>query len=270
LDGNLMSQPFMKWAGGKRQLLPELRSRIPHSFGTYFEPFLGGGALFFSLGSSNAVLNDINVELIECYETVRDRPEQLIESLRQHVNTEEYFYAARARDPGQMTKTEAASRLIYLNRTCFNGLYRVNQQGRFNTPYGRYKSPNLVPEELIREASTALRGATLLSGHFGNALALAEEGDFIYLDPPYFPTSDYSDFRRYSRAPFDNEDQRELAQAFKELSSRGCFVMLSNSSVKEVHDLYADFQIETIKARRNINSQAGGRGDVDELVVRNY
>lgn len=265
-----MSQPFLKWAGGKRQLLPVLRSRIPKSFGTYFEPFLGGGALFFSLSANKAVLNDINVELIECYETVRDRPEQLIDSLKRHVNTEDYFYAIRAQDPGKMTKVEAASRLIYLNRTCFNGLYRVNKKGGFNTPYGRYKSPNLVPEELIREASTALAGATLLSGHFGNAVENAAEGDFVYLDPPYFPISDFSDFRRYSRVPFDNDDQRELAQAFKELSSRGCLAMLSNSSVAEVHDLYADFHIETIKARRNINSRAGKRGDVDEVVVRNY
>lgn len=266
----MTAAPFLKWAGGKRQLLPELMSRVPAEFGTYFEPFLGGGALFFSIAPRLSVINDINSELIRCYSVVRSEAGALLDALASHVNTEEHFYAVRAVDPDSLSDVEAAARFIYLNRTCYNGLYRVNRAGRFNTPYGKYKRPNLVPRDLIEAASVVLSNATLLTGGYRESLVAARSGDFVYLDPPYFPVSEFSDFRRYSDAPFDDDNHRELAQVFEELSMRGCKVMLSNSAVPAVFDLYSDFRIARVRARRNISSAGQGRGFIDEVVVTNF
>lgn len=262
--------PFLKWAGGKRQLLPELLKRVPRDFNHYYEPFLGGGALLLALAPRTATANDANDELIRCYREVRDHPDELIEALGRHRNAEEHFYAVRALDPATLSDTEAAARLVFLNRTCFNGLYRVNRGGQFNTPYGRYKNPNLVPAQGIRAASAVLQGVALTAGGYRDALANAGRGDFVYLDPPYLPLSQYSDFRRYSATQFRDEHHEELATVYKELDARGCLVMLSNSSSERVFALYSDWRVERLRARRNINSRSAGRGPVDEVVVTNY
>lgn len=262
--------PFLKWAGGKRQLLPQLLSRVPDKFDRYFEPFLGGGALLLAVGPSRAVANDANTELVRCFTAVRDHPEAVIDELRSYENTEDCFYAARAVDPSTLNDVGVAARMVFLNRTCFNGLYRVNRQGRFNTPYGRYKSPNLLPEELLRAASLTLQGVELRCGDYREGTAGAREGDFIYLDPPYVPVSEYSDFRRYSAVQFRDQHHEELALHFKELDTRGCRVMLSNSSAPRVFELYSDWNISEVSARRNINSKGSRRGAVTELVITNF
>ena len=264
------AQPFLKWAGGKRQLLAELSSRLPTGFATYYEPFLGGGALLLSLAPDRAVANDANSELVRCFAVVRDDPERLLTQLAWHTNAEDHFYAVRARDPAQLSDVAAAARFVFLNRTCFNGLYRVNRKGQFNTPYGRYERPNLVPADLIRAASQALQGVELMAGDYRASVAGAGPGDFVYLDPPYLPVSRYGDFRRYGAVQFRDEHHVELARMFKELDSRGCSVMLSNSSTPDVLDLYADWRVEVVHARRAINSRGDRRGRVAEVVVRNY
>lgn len=264
-----MSAPFLKWAGGKRALVPTLTALMPPSYGAYYEPFVGGGAVFFALGPARAFLNDANEELITCYAAVRDRVDDVLAALAGHVNTPEHFDRVRAQRPADLDDVARAARLIFLNRTCFNGLYRVNRRGEFNTPYGRYRNPTLVPERSLRAASAALQGVTLTAGGYRDACATASSGDLVYLDPPYVPAGGHADFRRYHRDQFREDDHEDLARLFKELDARGCHVRLSNAHTPFVLDLYADWTIHEIESRRAINSNGSRRGPVREVLVAN-
>jgi DNA adenine methylase len=264
-----VSAPFLKWAGGKRGLLPALTALMPASYGGYYEPFVGGGALFFATQPCRAFLNDANEELINCYAVVRDRLDGLLAALAEHVNDEGHYHRVRAQRPEALDDVTRAARLIYLNRTCFNGLYRVNRRGEFNTPYGRYGNPTLVPETLLRDASAALQGVTLTAGDYREACAGAGDGDLVYLDPPYVPAGGHADFRRYHREQFRDVDHEELARLFKDLDARGCHVRLSNSYTPPVLELYADWTIHVVTTRRAINSNGSRRGPVREVIVAN-
>lgn len=262
--------PFVKWVGGKRSLMPQLTARLPQRFNAYHEPFVGGGAVFFALQPKAAVLADDNAELINAYTVVRDEAERLIRHLRTHRAEEDYFYALRAQDPRQLDPVERASRLIYLNRTCFNGLYRVNSRGGFNVPFGRYKNPQICNEVGLRAASAALRGADLRHDTYEHVLDTARRSDFVYFDPPYHPLSATSNFTSYTAGSFGERDQRRLADVYRTLASRGCKVMLSNSDTPLIHELYGDFNIEIVAAPRLVNRDATKRGPVNEVLVRNY
>ena len=264
-----MTTPFLKWAGGKRAALPALTPLMPPAYGDYYEPFVGGGALFFALEPGRAFLNDANEELVNCYAVVRDRVEELLVALARHVNTAEHFRQVRAQRPDELDDVARAARLLFLNRTCFNGLYRVNRRGEFNTPYGRYRNPTLVPEPVLRAASAALRTATLTAGGYREACATTGPGDLVYFDPPYVPAGGYADFRRYHRDQFREDDHEDLARLFKELDARGCHVRLSNAHTPYVLDLYADWTIHEVTTRRAINSNGDGRGPVREVLVAN-
>ena len=264
-----MSAPFLKWAGGKRSLVPTLTRLLPTEYGAYYEPFVGGGAVFFGLRPPRAFLNDANEELINCYAVVRDRLEDLLAALATHVNTEEHYLRVRALRPADLDDVTRAARLVYLNRTCFNGLYRVNRRGEFNTPYGHYRNPTLVPAKLLRDASSALQGVTLSAVGYREACASAGRGDLVYLDPPYVPAGGYADFRRYHREQFREDDHEELARLFKDLDARGCHVRLSNAHTPWVLDLYADWTIHEVATRRAINRDGAGRGPVREVIVTN-
>lgn len=263
-------KPFLKWAGGKTQLLGELCPRIPSTFRHYHEPFVGGAALLLRIQPERATLSDSNPELVNCYRVVRDDVERLIEHLGVHRNEEEYFYEMRATDPCTLNDVERASRFIFLNRTCFNGLYRVNRRGQFNTPFGRYVNPRICDSENLRSVSRTLKSVDLLESDYSDALALAEADDFAYLDPPYLPVSQFSDFKRYTKEQFGVSEHVRLAEVFRELDARGCKVMLSNSDTPLVHELYEGFIIDIVQARRLINKNPEGRGMVNELVIRNY
>lgn len=265
------AKPFLKWAGGKTQLLQTLSALMPADWdGAYYEPFLGSGALFFHVNPASAVINDSNDELINCYEVIRDNVEGLIVQLSNINNDEETFYAMRATQREELDSISSAARTMYLNRTCFNGLYRVNQKGQFNTPYGRYKNPNICNENNLRLVSSVLKNTTIKSGDYKHSLTSAKKGDFIYFDPPYLPVSKFSDFKRYTKESFYDKNHVELAEVFKELDSRGCYVMLSNSDHPLVHELFEGYNFTTVKAKRLINRIAEKRGEVNELVIRNY
>ncbi|ABO67403.1 MULTISPECIES: DNA adenine methylase [Anoxybacillaceae] len=273
---NKLAQPFLKWAGGKRQLLPEIRKYIPKKINTYYEPFLGAGAVLFDIQPKKAVINDINTELINTYIAIRDHVDELINDLKKHKNEKEYFYAIRDLDRKEEFKklslVERASRIIYLNKTCFNGLFRVNSQGHFNVPFGKYKNPQIVNEIVLRAVHNYLNSndITILNVDFEKAVENAKKGDFIYFDPPYDPVSDTSSFTGYSLYGFDKDDQIRLRDLFVELDKRGCKVLLSNSATDFIKDLYKDFHIEVVSANRNINANASRRGKIDEVLVMNY
>lgn len=268
----LAARPFIKWAGGKRRLLEQYDSLLPssHQFNRYFEPFLGGGAVFFHLQPTKAVLSDLNPELVNCYRVVRDHPEDLINHLSKHKTTEQYFYRIREVIPENLTPVERASRFIYLNKTCYNGLYRVNKQNQFNVPFGRYKKPLICDVDVIRAASEVLQHVYLGVSGFEKTLDLAKSGDFIYLDPPYVPLSPTSSFTSYTSVNFTEQDQVKLSRIVKELSDRGCLVMISNSDTKLVKTLYQGFDIVSVTCPRSINSNPFARGAVTELVVKNF
>lgn len=270
-------QPFLKWAGGKRQLLPEIRKYVPKRMGTYYEPFLGGAAVLFDLQPKKAVINDINSELINTYFVIKNNVEDLIEDLKKHENTSDYYYKIRDldRDKNQFSKlsdVEKASRLIYLNKTCFNGLFRVNSQGQFNVPFGRYKNPNIVNEFVLRAVSHYLNNneVEILNVDFADAVSNAKKGDFVYLDSPYDPVSDTASFTGYTLGGFNKDEQIRLRDLFVDLDKRGCKVLLSNSATDFIKDLYKDYRIEIVSATRNINSIASKRGKIDEVLVMNY
>ncbi|MGG3689052.1 DNA adenine methylase [Caldifermentibacillus hisashii] len=270
-------QPFLKWAGGKRQLLPEIRKYIPKRMGTYYEPFLGGGAVLFDLQPKKAVINDINSELINTYLVIKNNVDELIEDLRKHENTSDYYYKIRDldRDKNRFSKlsdVEKASRLIFLNKTCFNGLFRVNSQGQFNVPFGRYKNPNIVNEFVLRAVSHYLNNneVKILNGDFADAVSSAKKGDFVYFDSPYDPVSETASFTGYTLGGFNKDEQIRLRDLFVDLDKRGCKVLLSNSATDFIKDLYKDYHIEIVSATRNINSIATKRGKIDEVLVMNY
>jgi DNA adenine methylase len=267
--------PFVKWAGGKTQLLKQMDQYFPSNFGTYFEPFLGGGAVFFHLRPAKAVLSDSNPELVTAFEVVRDHPNELMAALRRHAakTREQYYYEVRAQDPTSLAPIERAARFIFLNKTCFNGLYRVNAKGQFNVPYGGYypnRKPTLFDAVNLRAASAALRRKTILLAGYRDALTTAIGGDLVYLDPPYHALSATSGFTSYTKESFGDKEQRELAATARDLDARGCLFMLSNSPTSLVRSLYSKFEVDTLTARRAINSKGTGRGEIAELLVRNF
>ncbi|HMQ32878.1 MAG TPA: DNA adenine methylase [Chloroflexaceae bacterium] len=277
------ARPFLKWAGGKGQLLPELTSRLPARFRRYHEPFVGGGALFFHLWNTGllrggAVLSDENRELIECYTAVRDQVEELIAllvALRPRFGDKEFFYEIRSWDRRpdfrERPVVERAARTIFLNRTCYNGLYRLNNKGQFNAPFGHYKNPLIVDPENMREASRALQNVELLVGDFGQVAARARPGDFVYFDPPYVPVSATASFTAYTSNGFAEAEQRRLAQLFHTLAGRGCYAMLSNSYTELARALYAGQPVhESVMASRKINCDGRKRGEIAELIVCSY
>ena len=265
-------KPFIKWAGGKGQLLPSFVPLLPplNKVNRYFEPFLGGAAVFFYLQHPRSYLSDCNADLVELYQVVRDEVEDLIRALSIHRNNETYFYKVRAQNPESLSAIQRAARFIFLNKTCYNGLYRVNGKGQFNVPFGNYKNPAICDAEGLRAASIALRGAEISLTDFEQAVAGAKPKDFIYFDPPYQPISKTSSFTGYTAGRFDDAEQKRLADLFRRLARRGCSVMLSNSDAPLIRELYADFKITEIQASRAINSKADGRGKITELVITNY
>lgn len=261
-------KPFLKWAGGKTQLLDELTSKIPDNFDRYIEPFIGGGALFFAVQPRAGVIADSNPELVNVYKCLARNVEQVIEHLRGFKNKESSFYKIRALRFSDLEKEYAAARTIYLNRTCYNGLYRVNKKGQFNVPFGHYKNPSICQPEILRAASAALQGTEIICGDYKTVLAkTAKRGDFVFLDPPYLPVSQYADFKRYTKEQFYEEDHRELAEEVKRLQKLGCHVVLTNSNHPLVHELYDAYEVEVVNTRRNISSKAKTRTGEDVIVT---
>jgi DNA adenine methylase len=266
-------RPFVKWAGGKRQLLDILNAAKPSSFGRYFEPFIGGGAFLFSQLPDRATISDANPELINCYQVIKNDVDALIRSLIRHKNDEIHFYETRAKDPSKLTAVQRASRFIFLNKTCFNGLYRENKSGQFNTPFGRYENPKIADKANLEAISAYLNTSDVAIHYSGYQTSLdkAEAGDFVYLDPPYVPLTKTASFASYLKGGFGLEDQAALAKSFAELSHRGVLVMLSNSNTEVIHELYKGFNIKTIHATRAINCKGGSRGkEANEVLVTNY
>jgi len=260
-------RPVLKWAGGKTQMLDILKSKIPEKYNRYIEPFIGGGALFFELEPSNAVISDSNPEIIHLYKTIAKSVEKLIIRLKEMKNEEEYYYKIRALDPDSLSDVDKAARTLYLNRTCYNGLYRVNKKGYFNVPFGKYKNPKICDEDNLRAVSELFKKTIIIHADYQEVLKeYAEPGDFIFLDPPYIPISKHSDFKRYTKEQFKESDHIELAQEVKRLRDIGCNVILTNSNHPKVHELYAEFKISIHKTKRNINSKATKRTGEDVVV----
>jgi DNA adenine methylase len=266
------AKPFIKWAGGKSQLLPAMLPHFPPlpRIGRYFEPFMGGAAVFFAVQHRQSFLSDSNLALVELYQVVQRQVEELIQALKIHRNERAYFYEVRAQSPAGLSPAQRAARLIYLNKTCYNGLYRVNSRGQFNVPFGRHKNPTICDGDGLRAASRALRCADISHRNFGSILKHAEPRDFIYFDPPYHPLNKTSSFTSYTSDKFGESEQRRLAEVFAELARRGCYVMLSNSDMPLIRELYRDFIIHEIQAGRAINSKTQGRGKITELLIVNY
>jgi len=274
--------PLVKWAGGKGQLLSQFQAHWPREFDGYIEPFVGGGAVFFHLYSQglldgkHVVLIDQLEELINCYSVVQEQVEDLIAELRRHEpykTDADYYYAVRAwdRQPDYALRSGVAraARFIFLNRTCYNGLYRVNRRGEFNVPFGRYRNPKVCDVQNLRAASRALQGVHLVAADFERCLVFAVEGDLVYMDPPYHPLSDTANFTSYTAAGFGAEDQRRLSRMFQVLDRRGCQLMLSNSPTPFVQGLYGGYELIEVRASRPISSKADGRGAISELLVTN-
>lgn len=274
---NKLIRPFLKWAGGKRQLLPEINKYVPKKYKTYYEPFIGGGAILFYLQPKNATINDSNTELINCYEVIRDSIDELIEDLKKHQNEESYYYEMRELDrtntyKNSYDKVKRASRILYLNKTCYNGLFRVNSQGQFNVPFGRYKNPNILDEAVLRAVNKYLNHnqVKIINTDFEKAILDAKNGDFVYFDPPYDPVSQTASFTGYDVNGFDRNEQERLKSVFDDLTSRGCKALLSNADTEFIVELYSSYKIEKISATRAINSNALKRGKISEVLVRNY
>lgn len=273
---NTLLQPVLKWAGGKRQLLIEIQKYIPNKYNVYYEPFLGGGAVLFHMQPQRAVINDINEELINCYKVIKHNPKELLEDLRRHKNEKDYFLKIRELDRsneyGMLTDIEKASRLIFLNKTCFNGLFRVNSRGEFNVPFGGYKNPKIADEIVINAMSNYFNNNEIefRNNNFSEALKDCKKSDFIYLDPPYDPISDSSSFTGYALNGFNKNDQISLKEECDRLNRIGCKFLLSNSSTQFIRELYKEYKIEIVSAKRNINSIASKRGEVNEVLIRNY
>ncbi|WP_411701783.1 DNA adenine methylase [Corynebacterium sp. LaCa97] len=271
-------KPLVKWAGGKRQLLPHIHAALPA--GTprrYYESFIGGGAVLFSLTPASARVNDLNSELINLYEVVREGVDELIGLVSTYPNDADFFYQLRAVDRdaerfAALSATERAARTLYLNKTCYNGLYRVNSAGQFNAPFGRYKNPTICDADTLRGVHRYFRDndVTFTQGDFAAAVAGAGEGDFVYFDPPYDPVNVTSSFTGYQKGGFDRAEQERLKAVCDDLDARGVKFLLSNSATEFIRDLYADFSIDTVAATRAINSVGSRRGKVDEVLVRNY
>lgn len=272
--------PFTKWVGGKRQLLPEIKKLLPENFNNYFEPFIGGGAVLFNLQPKNAVINDLNDDLVLTYKAIRDDVENLILLLEKHAinNSSEYFYKIRDLDRtdtiNKLSNTERAARLLYMLRVNFNGLYRVNKKGQFNVPYGKYKNPKIVDPENLKNISQYLNNNNIkiLNGDFEKALENVKKGDFVYLDPPYEPISKTASFTSYTKEGFGIDAQERIFKIFKDLDEKGVYVMISNSDASLIRDLFKDYSETTyeVLAKRNVNSDANKRGAIKELIITNY
>lgn len=264
----ITNKPFLKWAGGKTQLLKELRKHAPSgNYGKYIEPFVGGGALFFDLTPTRSLIADANEELINTYIVVRDNVSELIPVLKNHKNEEEYYYEIRAQKPQKCSSVERAARFIYLNKTCFNGLYRVNKNNQFNVPFGRRKNPNIADEETLLNCSQCLQNTTIVHGDYLDILRkYSRPEDFIFLDPPYVPVSQYSDFKRYTKEFFYKEDHIALRDEFGRLCDLGCFVILTNSVTPFVQELYEGYEQLIIDTKRLISSNSKTRTGQDIII----
>ncbi len=277
---NEKPKPFVKWVGGKRQLLKQFRELglyPPDDFNpltnTYFEPFVGGGAVFFDLLPKKAELSDLNAELITTYNVIKKDVDALITSLKKHRYEKEYYLKMRAKNPKTLSDVEVASRFIFLNRTGFNGMYRVNSKGEFNVPFGRYTNPIICDEENLRKVAKVLQKVTIKEQDYKTVLKRAKKGDFVYFDPPYYPVSKTASFTSYTADSFLEKEQTELRDTFVELHKRGCFVMLSNSDTPFINKLYSGIKgvkVSKVSAGRAINSNATKRGKIHEVLVTNY
>lgn len=266
--------PIVKWVGGKRQLMFELLKNMPNKYNRYFEPFIGGGALFFELQPDNAYISDMNEELINLYQVVGDNVDELITDLQKHDISKEYFMKIRNIDRTEeyqnWSDVQKASRFIYLNRTCFNGMYRVNSKGEFNVPFGYYKNPRILDENNLINCSNLLQKTEIKHADFSEILKNAKKGDFVYFDPPYVPLSETSSFTSYTKGGFDIDMQFKLRDVCDKLDSMGVKFLLSNSDTKLVNELYRNYNIKKVFASRQINANADGRGKITEVLVRNY
>jgi DNA adenine methylase len=266
------AEPVVKWAGGKRQLLAQIRRRLPKKISTYYEPFVGGGAVFFALANrktfEKAVIADVNQELMDTYSLLEEgRVGDLVEVLRLYQNTKEFFDSIKALDPTEMPKLLRVARFLFLNKTGFNGLFRVNSSGGFNVPYGKYPNPNFCDAPRFREAARALKGTTIKCLDFESVVADAKPGDAIYFDPPYLPKSDTANFTAYTDKGFGIQEHTRLAKVFKEKADAGIPVLLSNSDTKIARELYRGFRISRVQAVRSINSDGEKRGPIGELLI---
>lgn len=276
-------RPFLKWAGGKTKLLGELTSRMPSEMRTYAEPFCGGAALFFALAADKkahrrtferAILADRNEELVVTYNVVKTKVDALVKALGAYKYDKDLFYETRAKNPQSLAPVERAARFVFLNRTCFNGLWRVNSKGEFNVPFGRYKNPTICDEEALRAASAALQDATIVCADFAEVTRELGAGkktvDFVYFDPPYAPVSDTADFTAYAAGGFGFAEQERLARELEALRDRGAMAMLSNADTPDMRVLYKEFEVNVVSAPRAINSDATKRGDAAELLVTTW
>lgn len=275
-------KPIMKWVGGKRELLPELRKHIPLSFdkekNTYYEPFVGGGSLLFDILPYHGVINDSNEELINLYKVVKNDVDSLIKEVSSYPYDKDFYYSIRELDRGEdfpdsLSDIKRAARTIYLNKTCFNGLYRVNKKGQFNTPFGKYSNPTICKENDLKDVSSYFNDndISIMSGDFAQCVKDAQEGDFVYLDPPYVPLNKTSSFTSYTKEGFKDCDQRRIKDIIDSLDDRGVYVLMSNSSSDDVFDLYSpDYNVETVKVARKVNSKAHKRNKIDEFLIKNY
>lgn len=269
-------KPILKWVGGKRQLLTEIKKYIPDEYNTYIEPFFGGGAVLFDIKPKKAVINDINDEIINVYKTIKDNPKELIKKLKTYKNEEDVYYEIRNLDRtdkyNTLSNIEKASRIIYLNRTCFNGLYRVNSKGQNNVPYGKYKNPTICDEKNINNISSYFNknNVEIKNLDFEKVLELAKEGDFVYLDPPYDPLTETASFVSYSKDGFDRKDQERLKKYCDLLTKNNVKFLLSNSSTDFIKELYKDYTIIEVNATRNISADTKGREKVKEVLIKNF
>ncbi len=276
---NALVQPFLKWAGGKRQLLPAIKEYLPAKYTEYYEPFIGAGAVLFSLQPKKSIINDTNSELVNCYQVIKHQSEELLKLCQQHkeYNSKEYYYQLREQDRqsdfDKLLPLERAARIIYLNKTCFNGLFRVNSSGQFNVPYGKYKNPTIADPTVIKAISNYLNQAwvSILNGDFEQAVATAKKGAFIYFDPPYHPLNDTSSFTGYSMNGFGEEQQTRLRDLCNDLSDKGCQILVSNSATPLIKSLYDDprYEVVEVKATRAINAVSSKRGKINEVLIYN-
>jgi DNA adenine methylase len=270
---------FVKWAGGKGQLIEQFLPFFPSKITRYIEPFVGSGAIFFYIKQKfepkECILSDVNEELINTYKVIQDSAESLIEELKKYkilhiAEPKEHYYRTRATQPNTLQDIQRAARFIYLNKTCFNGLYRVNSKGEFNVPMGKYTNPEIVQEERLRLASRLLKDVQITSNSFEDTIDIAQKGGFVYFDPPYYPLEGAKSFTTYTKNNFMEKEQEKLHNVFSILTQKGCLCMQSNSDTPYIRNLYKEFRIETVKAKRAINSDASKRNEINEIVILNY
>lgn len=279
--GQVMARPFLKWVGGKGRLIPELAKHYPATFNTFFEPFVGGGAMFFSLNPKKAHINDMNGVLTSAYIHIRDDLDEMLEELQSlqdfywslpDLETKKELYLEKRALFNELSQDEFEKSvlLIFLNKTCFNGIYRENSKGGFNVPFGKHDKPTIADTKNLKLVSNKLKDTSITTGSYKDAVLNAKKGDFVYFDPPYHPLNTTSSFTSYQAGGFTAKDQEELRDAFKALADRGCYVMLSNSNAPLIRELYKDFNIHEIMAARSINSVGAGRGKITELLITSY